>query len=53
MNNEEKHLCWDCAKATDFSCAVYEGITKIIEDNFEEKKIFFQVKDCDEFIQEN
>jgi len=52
MTSDEKHLCWDCAKAADFSCEVYEGITQIIEDNFEEKKIFFQVKECNDFIHE-
>ncbi len=52
MNIEEKHLCWDCAKATDYSCPVYEGITQIIEENFEEKKIYFQIKECDEYTPE-
>ena len=52
MNSDEKHLCWDCSKALDFSCSVYEQITKIIDDNFEVKKIYFQIKECDEYIPE-
>ena len=46
----EKHLCWDCAKAVDMSCAAYEGITSIIEENFEDIKIYFQVKECKNYI---
>ena len=52
MNPDDKHLCYDCAKAMDYSCPVYEGITEIIENNFETKKIYFQIKECDEYIPE-
>ena len=52
MTNDEKHLCWDCAKALDYSCPAYEGITQIVEENFEAIKIFFQVKECAFYLQE-
>lgn len=52
MSTDEKHLCWDCIKATDYSCTVYDEITRIIDDNFEEKKIYFQIKECNEYSPE-
>ena len=46
MSNEEKHLCWSCAKAFDYSCPAYEGLQEIVEENFESIKIYFQIQAC-------
>jgi len=48
----EIHLCWDCAKAADGSCDIYEGITKIIDTYFDETKILFNIPECEFFIPE-
>lgn len=50
--SSEVHLCWDCVKAADGSCPIYEGMTRIIEDYFEETKILFQVPECEFFLPE-
>jgi len=52
MTPGEKHLCWDCAKAGDSSCPAYEGLQEIVEENFEEIKIYFQVRECNFYIPE-
>lgn len=52
MSSTDKHLCYDCAKASDYSCTVYNDLSNIVDDNFEEKKIFFQVKECAQYVQE-
>jgi len=46
----ENHLCWDCSKAADGSCAIYDRITTIIEENFEVAKILFTVEECEKFL---
>lgn len=49
----DKHLCWDCTKASDASCPTYEGMSQIVEENFDDIKIFFQVKECVNYVKEN
>ena len=43
------HLCWDCRKAEDQSCLVYNELTAIVEDNFDQIEIRFQVPNCQFF----
>ena len=50
--SSDTHLCWDCVKAADASCPIYEGIIGIIEEYFEETKILFKIPECDFFIPE-
>jgi hypothetical protein len=52
MNSEHNHLCYSCAKASDTSCSAYETITQIIDDNFENIKIYFQVPECEFYLPE-
>jgi len=47
------HLCYDCVLAESETCKIYEGITKIIDDNFHNTKILFQVPECEDFIPED
>jgi hypothetical protein len=51
-DKNEIHLCWDCVKAADESCSIYEGITEIINEYFEEVKIIFNVPECEFFLPE-
>ena len=44
------HLCYDCFLAANGSCPAYEGMTKIIEENFDVIKILFQVPECEDFV---
>ena len=49
-SSSETHLCWDCLKARlPGSCDIYESLTSIIEDNFDEVKIFFNISECNYF----
>ena len=54
LYKEEKvHLCYDCVKAEASICRIYEGITKIIDDNFDMTKIMFQIPECEYFVPED
>ncbi|MHA2104911.1 MAG: hypothetical protein ACW981_15900 [Candidatus Hodarchaeales archaeon] len=40
-------------KAEASICKIYEGITKIIDDNFDMIKIMFQIPECEYFVPED
>ena len=49
-SNSNVHLCWDCINARiPNSCDIYESITGIIENNFDEIKIIFNIPECNYF----
>ncbi|MFX0116526.1 MAG: hypothetical protein ACFFB3_18400 [Candidatus Hodarchaeota archaeon] len=48
----DKHLCWDCRKAEDRSCDVYNQLESLIEANFDLITIQFQVPECEFFEEE-
>jgi hypothetical protein len=46
------HLCWDCRKADDQSCLIYNQLVAIVEDNFDRIEIQFRVPSCEFFEEE-
>ncbi len=48
----ELHLCWDCRKAEDRSCLVYNQLEAIVDENFTSIEIRFQVPSCEFFEEE-
>ncbi|MHA2232029.1 MAG: hypothetical protein ACXAB4_06040 [Candidatus Hodarchaeales archaeon] len=46
------HLCWDCRKAEDQTCLVYNQLVGCVEDNFDQIEIHFQVPSCEFFEEE-
>ena len=49
---ENVHLCWDCCKAEDRTCLIYNQLEAIDDDNFESIDIRFQVPKCEYFEEE-
>lgn len=52
-SKNDVHLCWDCKKAgIPGTCNIYESLTNIIEENFDNVKILFSIPEC-EFFEED